>query len=70
LIEKYDGSVNPDEFLQFYSTSILTAGGNETIMANYFSVALIGTARSWLINLPVGSLTFWVELCHQFTANF
>jgi hypothetical protein len=28
-------------------------------MANYFSVALIGMTRSWLMNLPVGSLTSW-----------
>jgi hypothetical protein len=27
LPEKYDGTVNPVEFLQIYSTSILAAGG-------------------------------------------
>jgi hypothetical protein len=46
LLEKYDGTVNPTEFLQIYSTTILTAGGNEAIMANYFPVALTGTTRS------------------------
>jgi hypothetical protein len=70
LSEKYDRSVNPVEFLQIYSTSILAAGGNEAMMANYFPVALIGTARSWLMNLPKGSLTSWGELCRQFTTNF
>jgi hypothetical protein len=39
-------------------------------MANYFPVALIGTAQSWLMNLPEGTLTSWQELCHQFTTNF
>jgi hypothetical protein len=39
-------------------------------MANYFPVALTSTARSWLMNLPQGSLTSWEELCHQFTSNF
>jgi hypothetical protein len=39
-------------------------------MANYFPVALIGMAWSWLMNLPEGLLTSWAELCHQFTANF
>jgi hypothetical protein len=48
LLEKYDGMINPNKFLQIYSTSILTAGGNEAIMTNYFPVALTGTARSWL----------------------
>jgi hypothetical protein len=52
LSEKYDESVNPVEFLQVYSNSILTVGGNETIMANYFTVDLTGMDRSWLMNLP------------------
>jgi hypothetical protein len=39
-------------------------------MANYFLVALTETTRSWLMNLPEGSLTSWQELCCQFTANF
>jgi hypothetical protein len=62
--------VNPTEFLQIYSTSILATGGDEVIMANYILVTLTETARSWLINLPEGSLTSWQELCHQFTTNF
>jgi hypothetical protein len=69
LLEKYDGSINPTEFLQIYTTSILTTEGNEVIMANYFRVALAGMARSWLMNLPPGSLFSWKELCHQFTTN-
>jgi hypothetical protein len=39
-------------------------------MVNYFPVALTETARSWLMNLPEGTLISWQELCHQFTANF
>jgi hypothetical protein len=39
-------------------------------MANYFPVALTGTARSWLMNLPEGTLDSWSKLCRQFTANF
>jgi hypothetical protein len=70
LPEKYDRTVNPTEFLQIYSTSILTVGGNEAIMTNYFPVALMGMARSWLMNLPEGTLHSWSELCRQFTANF
>jgi hypothetical protein len=69
-MEKYDGSVNPTEFLQIYSTPILTVEGNEAVMANYFPVALTGMTQSWLMNLPEGSLTSWAELCRQFTANF
>jgi hypothetical protein len=39
-------------------------------MVNHFPVALTGTAWSWLMNWPKGSLTSWQELCCQFTANF
>jgi hypothetical protein len=46
LLKKYDQFVNPVEFLQIYSTSILTVGGNEAIMANYFPVALTDTTQS------------------------
>jgi hypothetical protein len=38
-------------------------------MANYFPVALTGTARSWLTNVPQGFLTSWEDLCCQFMAN-
>jgi hypothetical protein len=56
LSEKYDGMDNPIEFLQIYSTFILVAGRNGAIMANYFPIALTGTARSWLMNLPKWTL--------------
>jgi hypothetical protein len=39
-------------------------------MANYFPIALTGTTRSWLMNLPEGTFHSWSELCHQFTTNF
>jgi hypothetical protein len=43
--------------MQIYSTSILTVGGDEAIMANIFPLTLISTTRSWLMNLPEGTLT-------------
>jgi hypothetical protein len=52
LSKKYDGTINPTEFLQIYFTSILAAGRNEVVMANYFPIALTGTVRSWVMNLP------------------
>jgi hypothetical protein len=70
LLKKYDRTINPTEFLQIYSTSILATGGDEAVMANYITVALTGMARSWLMILPEGTLDSWSELCHQFTANF
>ena len=39
-------------------------------MANYFHVTLRGTACSWLMNLPSGSVRSWGKLCEQFITNF
>jgi hypothetical protein len=51
LPEKYDDTSNPSEFLQVYVTTITVAGGDTTIMATYFHVALSGLARTWLMKL-------------------
>jgi hypothetical protein len=70
LPEKYDGTSNPSEFLQVYVTAITAAGGNTTVMATYFHVALSGPARTWLMNLTPGSVNSWEELRARFVANF
>jgi hypothetical protein len=56
--------------LQVYVTAITAAGGDTTVMATYFHVALSGPARTWLMNLAPGSVYSWEELCAWFTANF
>jgi hypothetical protein len=56
LLEKYDGTSNPSEFLQVYITAITAAGGDTTVMATYFHVALSGPAQTWLMNLAPGSI--------------
>jgi hypothetical protein len=70
LPEKYDDTSNLSEFLQVYVTAITAAGGNTTVMASYFHVALTGPARTWHMNLTPGSVYSWEELCARFTANF
>jgi hypothetical protein len=65
LPEKYDGTSNLSEFLQVYVTAITAAGGDTTVMATYFHVALSRPART----LP-GSIYSWEELCTRFTVNF
>jgi hypothetical protein len=70
LLEKYDGTSNPSEFLQVYVTAITAAGGDTAVMATYFHVALSGPARTWLMNLTPGSICSWEELYVWFAANF
>ena len=62
-IEKYDGTDNPDEFLQIYTTVVEAAGGTPRVMANYFPIALTGSAWSWLMNLLQGLVCSWEDLC-------
>jgi hypothetical protein len=70
LPEKYDSTSNPSEFLQVYVTAITAAGGNTAVMATYFHVALSGPSQTWLMNLALGSIYSWKELCTWFVANF
>jgi hypothetical protein len=70
LPDKYDGTTNPSEFLQVYVTAITAAGGDTTVMATYFHVALSRPTRTWLMNLTPGSIHSWEEVCARFIANF
>jgi hypothetical protein len=40
------------------------------VKANYLPTTLSGMARSWLINLPKGSIYNWDQLCTMFIGNF
>jgi hypothetical protein len=55
-INKYDGSSNPEEFIQFHHTVIEAAKGDDRVKVNYMPTALIGAARSWIINLSEGTI--------------
>ena len=69
-MEKFDGSQNPIEFLQIYTTAVRAAIGGEHVMANYLPTVLEGSARSWLLNQPQESIYSWQRLCDLVLANF
>jgi hypothetical protein len=69
-IDQYDGSINSEEFIQVYQTVIEAVGGDDPVKANFLHTALSGAARSWLINLPEGSIHSWDQLCVMFIGNF
>ena len=70
LPPRYDSTLDPTEFMQLYELSIEAANGDEKIMANWFPMALKDGARSWLLNLPQGSISSWDEMRDRFVANF
>jgi hypothetical protein len=69
-IDRYDGSSNTEEFIQVYQIVIEVTGGDDWVMANFLLMALTDAVRSWLINLPEGSITSWDQLCAMFIENF
>ena len=70
LVEKYDGSTNPEEFISLYSSVVVAAGGDDVVKANYHPMCLTGTARSWLMNLPADTIHTWKQLRDTFVGNF
>jgi hypothetical protein len=69
-IDWYGGSSNAEEFIQVYQTIIEATRGDDRVKANFLPTALTGASRSWLINLPEGSITSWDQLCTMFIGNF
>jgi hypothetical protein len=69
-IDRYDGSSNHEEFIQVYQTVIEPTGADDQVKANFLPTALTSASRSWLINLPEGSITSWDQLCTMFIGNF
>jgi hypothetical protein len=51
-IDRYDGSSNPEEFIQVYQIIIEATGGDDQVKTNFLPMALTGVTRSRLINLP------------------
>jgi hypothetical protein len=45
-------------------------GGDDRVKATYLLTTLSDTARSWLINLPEGTVHSWDPLCAMFISHF
>ena len=53
---RYDGAADPSAFLLAYEEAVLKAGGDDKVMANWLPMALTGTPRAWLLNLPASTM--------------
>jgi hypothetical protein len=68
---KYDGSMDPREFLQVCTTSMeIAEEGDPHVMANWFLLALKAPTSDWLLRLPWCSVRSWEDLCEQFINAF
>jgi hypothetical protein len=43
---------------------------DDRVKANFLLMTVTRAARSWLINLPKGSIASWDQLCAMFIGNF
>ena len=70
LPPRCDDTPDPTEFLQLFELSIEAANSDEKVMANWFPMALKDATHSWLLNLPMGSVSSLDEMRDCFIANF
>ena len=56
--EVYNDKTHPSEFLSIYTIAMQAAGARDgKVLANYFLLALKPNVMSWLMHLPVDSIS-------------
>jgi len=69
-IDRYDGSTDPDEHIDIYTTDIGLFTTSEAIMCRVFPNSLKGMALSWFTKLPPYSIDSFKTLVNLFTTQF
>jgi len=69
-IDRYDGSTDPDEHIDVYTTDIGLFTTSEAIMCRVFSNSLKGMTLSWFTKLPPYSIDSFKTLVNLFTTQF
>jgi hypothetical protein len=69
-ITKYDGKQAPHQWLRYYSTAIVVAGGSNITKVVYFPMALDPAPLTWLESLSNNSIDSWEWLKKVFIDNF
>lgn len=67
---KYDGKVEPRQWLRVYSHSIELAGGDDDIKALFFPMTLEAMPLQWFDKLKPRSIRYWDDLQTTFYNNF
>jgi hypothetical protein len=66
----YDGHLDPKQFLMNYKASISSYGGNTTVMAKSFVMAVKSVAQTWYSSLRPGTITSWQKLKDMLVTSF
>jgi hypothetical protein len=67
---KYNGSTDPTQYIMSYQVAVASSGGDDTIMAKSFIIALEGPALTWYTRLPPLFIDSWRSLRDKFLLNF
>jgi hypothetical protein len=66
----YDGHSDPKQFLMSYEATISSYGGNTTVMAKSFVMAVQNVAQTWYSSLRPGTITSWQKLKDMLVTSF
>jgi hypothetical protein len=67
---KYNGSMDPAQYIMSYQVAVASSGGDDATMAKSFIIALEGPALTWFTRLPPLSIDSWRSLRDKFLLNF
>jgi hypothetical protein len=66
----YDRHSDPKQFLMSYEATISSYGGNTTVMAKSFVMAVKNVAQTWYSSLRPGTITSWQKLKDMLITSF
>jgi hypothetical protein len=66
----YDRHSDPKQFLMSYEATISSYGGNTTVMAKSFVMAVKNVAQTWYSSLWPGTITSWKKLKDMLITSF
>ena len=70
VLKHYDGTTDPTDHLEKYTSWMYLHGISEAIMCRAFDSTLEGNAKRWFRRLPEGSIFGWDQLQRMFLNNF
>ena len=69
-LPRYDGGIDPRQFVMSYKVAVTAASGDEYTMAKSFMIIARDIAQSWYSKLPLGSIDSWGSLHEKLCNNF
>nr|KYP64443.1 hypothetical protein KK1_019040 [Cajanus cajan] len=69
-LDHYDGTTDPDEHIDLYTTQVNLYTNNDAILCRVFPTSLKGAALNWYTQLPAESINSFSTLVRRFTTQY